>query len=107
MSIECISEVDRFQFLLNVTLPDRKQWFVELRSDDKKLRAAMDSYKKHREGVEGGSRSSKWVVATFEESYKATTTLELNRQGEMMCERRFLVWAQDSATIVLLFVCCI
>lgn len=101
MYIECISVVDRFQFLLNVTLPDRKPWFLELRSDDKKLRAAMDSFRKHRDGVEAGSKS-KWLIATFEEAYKATSTLELNRQGEMMCERRFLVWAQDSASIVLL-----
>ena len=59
-------------------------------------------YKEHVKAMEGGSSVTKWTVAICKEFIKAESGITMLAKGELMCERRFCVWATDRACLICL-----
>lgn len=75
------------------------QWFNEARSDDDKLFYILQHYRKHRQVVQAGVCSvTKWQVGQCKALVIKMFSVEVNDMGELLCRRRFCVWASDRAS---------
>ena len=75
------------------------QWFNESRTDDDKLFNILQHYRKHRALVQAGVASvMKWNIAQCKLMVIKMFSIEVNDMGELMCRRRFCVWASDRAS---------
>ena len=78
-------------------MPDELVWYQQQRSSDEGVYLMCMHYREHRVALEGKAVVTcvKWTVMLCKEFIKAESGVSMLAKGELMCERRFMVWATD------------
>ena len=82
----------------------KEQWLSDAWLDADKSHTILKSYKDHRKAVYAGAKlPSSWPLLEVKNEFFKRTQTDINAEGELMCRRRFLQWAQDSVAILTFF----
>ncbi len=79
-------------------VPGEHEWFKEQRADEKKCQKMITHYKSFQQAVQLGEKSGKYVIAIAKEQLRSTSLVEVDEQGEMMDEFKWMDHAVNVAS---------